>query len=88
MKTKMSVALLALLTTAVIAQGPGAANETVPQSIDLAAARRLVDAAEKAAKASNAKVGIAVVDANGDLVLHERLDGAAARGIQPHLDTC
>jgi glc operon protein GlcG len=41
----------------------------------------MVAAAEQTAKAANAKVGIAVVDANGDLVLLQRLDGASARGV-------
>jgi glc operon protein GlcG len=38
-------------------------------------------AAELEAGKANARVGIAVVDANGDLVFSERLDGASARGV-------
>jgi glc operon protein GlcG len=53
----------------------------VPQAIDLVTAKKLVAAAEQTARAANAKVGIAVVDADGDVVLHERLDGATARGL-------
>jgi glc operon protein GlcG len=41
----------------------------------------MVAAAEAAALKVDAHVGIAVVDANGDLVYFERLDGATARGV-------
>jgi glc operon protein GlcG len=52
-----------------------------PQSIDLATAKRMLAAAEALALKEQAKVGIAIVDANGDLVVSERLDGASARGV-------
>jgi glc operon protein GlcG len=52
-------------------------DQTSPtQYINLATARTMVDAAEDAAKKANVHVAIAVVDANGDLVLSVRLDGA------------
>ena len=40
--------------------------------IDLAMAKRIVAAAEAAAVAGDARVAIAVVDANGDLVFFQR----------------
>lgn len=67
------------------AQGSGAgarqAQEPKPQTIDLATAKKMVAAAEQEALKANAKVGIAVVDSNGDLVYGERLDGASTRGV-------
>jgi glc operon protein GlcG len=76
------VALFFLMASSTLAMAQNA-NEPapVPQAIDLAAAKKMVAAAEEQARAANAKVGIAVVDANGDVVLHERLDGASARGL-------
>jgi len=62
-------------------RGGGAAPAAPPQNIDLATAKKMVAAAEAAAVAANAKNGIAVVDANGDLVFFERMDGAAARAL-------
>ena len=60
------------------AQGPGRGGppDAVPAGIDLATARTLVAAAEAAAKAADARVAIAVVDVNGDVVLFQRMDGA------------
>ena len=60
-------------------RGGGAAG--APARIDLATARKAMAAAEAAAAAENARVAIAVVDANGDLVLFTRLEGAAARAV-------
>ena len=72
---------------------PGAAAGAAPQGgrggapapptarIDLATARRALAAAEAAATAANARVAIAVVDGNGDLVAFTRLDGASARAV-------
>src|SRR4051794_39533430 len=48
-----------------------------PAQIDFATARKAVEAAEAAAVAGNAKVAIAIVDANGDLVYFRRMDGTA-----------
>jgi len=56
-------------------------DEAAPQQIDLATARKIVAAAEAAALKASARVGIAVVDGNGDLVYSERLDGASSRGV-------
>ena len=61
-------------------QGQGG-QTAKPQTIDLAAAKKMVAAAEQEALKANAKVGIAVVDSNGDLVFSERIDGASARGV-------
>ncbi len=63
-------------------RGQGARDNTPPvQSLDVATAKKLVAGAEAAAIAAKAKVGIAVVDANGDLVYFERMDGATARAV-------
>jgi len=61
------------------AQGPGRAP--APALMDLATAKALVDAATAEAKANNASVAIAVVDANGDLVNFNRMDGASAQAV-------
>ena len=69
--------MLAAATGIALAQSP-----TPPkQLIDLASARQMIDAAEGVARKLNASVGIAVVDANGDLVMSVRLDGAPSRGV-------
>jgi glc operon protein GlcG len=52
-----------------------------PALIDLATAKKIVDAAEAAAVVKNLKVAISVVDANGDLVYFRRMDGAIAAGV-------
>lgn len=62
-------------------QGRGQAAAPRPPGIDVATARRMVAAAEAAAVSANAQVAIAVVDANGDLVYFERMDGASARAV-------
>src|ERR1700679_708202 len=86
-------AVAAVVPCSVFAQGSGAspiqsqahaqaqAPASNPQTIDLATAKKMVAAAEQEAVKANAKVGIAVVDSNGDLVFSERLDGASARGV-------
>lgn len=61
--------------------GRGGAQAAAPAQLDLATAKRIAAAAGAAATAAGAKVGIAIVDANGDLVYLERLDGAAGRPI-------
>lgn len=52
-----------------------------PALIDLATAKKIVDAAEAFAVAQSLKVAISVVDANGDLVYFRRMDGAIAAGV-------
>jgi glc operon protein GlcG len=52
-----------------------------PSLIDAATARRIIAAAEQTAGAASAKVAIAVVDVNGDLVALSRLDGASSRAV-------
>jgi glc operon protein GlcG len=52
-----------------------------PQTIDLATAKKMAVAAEQEALKANAKVGISIVDSNGDLVFSERIDGASTRGM-------
>lgn len=63
-------------------QGQGRGQAAAPKpGIDVATAKKMVAAAEAAAIAANAAVAIAVVDANGDLVYFERMDGASARAV-------
>jgi glc operon protein GlcG len=50
---------------------------STPQTMDLATAKKMVAAAEAAATAANAHVAICILDTNGDVVLSERMDGAA-----------
>jgi glc operon protein GlcG len=59
----------------------GAPAAPRPAGIDLATARRMMAATEPAATAANARVAIAIVDMNGDLVLFQRMDGASARAV-------
>ena len=47
-----------------------------PAQIDFGTALKAAEAAEAAAAAAKAPVAIAIVDANGDLVLFRRMDGA------------
>ena len=73
-------------TISIAAQNPppgGPAGQAQPpkQSIDLATAKKMVAAAEAAATAANAHVAISIVDANGELVCFERMDGAALRPV-------
>jgi glc operon protein GlcG len=73
--------------TGAAAQGPGAppagGGRGGPQApaplLDIATARKAMAAAEAVAAAGNFTVTIAIVDANGDLVMLHRLDGA--RGV-------
>jgi glc operon protein GlcG len=79
--TKKSFIQIACAAATAFALAPGsisALGQDKPpvQYIDLATAQKMVNAAEEAAKKANVHVGIAVVDANGDLVLSVRLDGA------------
>ena len=61
--------------------GRAAAAPQPPSPIDAATARKIVAAAEQTANAAGAKVAIAVVDINGDLVALSRLDGATSRAV-------
>lgn len=61
--------------------GGGRGGAAVPASIDAATARKVMAAAEAAAAANEARVAIALIDANGDLVSFIRLDGASARAV-------
>ena len=81
LKNLLAPILLLSMMDTTSAQTPANPQTQRPASIDLATARRLVAAAEQTARAANAKVGIAVVNANGDLVLLERLDGSTSRGV-------
>jgi glc operon protein GlcG len=60
---------------------PPQGRQPAPQTIDLVTAKKMVAAAEQEAVKANAKVGISVVDSNGDLVFSERIDGASTRGV-------
>lgn len=58
--------------------GGGGRGGGAPAQIDFATAKKAMDATEAAANGASAKVAIAVVDANGDLVYFRRMDGAAS----------
>ena len=65
-------------------QGQGGGRNATPQPpspIDAVTARKILAAAEQTAVAASAKVAIAVVDVNGDLVALSRLDGASSRAV-------
>jgi glc operon protein GlcG len=59
----------------------GGRGAGAPAQIDFATAKKAMDAVEAAAAAGSAKVGIAVIDANGDLVYFRRMDGAASAAV-------
>lgn len=64
------------------AGAPGQTQTPAPPSpIDAATARKILAAAEQTANAASAKVAIAIVDVNGDLVALSRLDGASSRAV-------
>ena len=62
-------------------RGGGRGAAPPPQGIDLATAKRMAAAAEAEAVRSDASVAIAIVDANGDLVYLQRMDGVSPRGV-------
>ena len=82
MRTLLSSLSLAIVAVLVphrgSAQGPpgGGAPVAPVAGIDLATARKLAAAAEAAAIGAGARVAIAIVDVNGDLVYFQRMDGA------------
>ena len=81
-RTVCSLALVALLTaSSAWAQGGGQAPAPPVQGITLDLAKKMMAAAEAAAVALNARVAIAIVDMNGDLVAMQRMDGVSARGV-------
>jgi glc operon protein GlcG len=61
--------------------GPGGLPTPPKQNMDLATAKKMAAAAEAAATTANAHVAISIVDANGELVYFERMDGAALRPV-------
>lgn len=61
--------------------GRGGRGQAAPARMDFATAKKAVDAAEAAAVAASARVAIAVVDANGDLVYFRRMDGATGQAV-------
>lgn len=61
------------------AQGPSRGG--APALMDLATAKSLTETTVAAARAANANVAISIVDANGDLVFFERMDGAISMAV-------
>ncbi len=61
------------------AQGPPRGG--APALMDLATAKSLTETATMAAKDANANVAISIVDANGDLVFFQRMDGAISMAV-------
>ncbi len=56
-------------------------RDVAPRGIDLADAKKMVAAAAAASAKASWNVAFAVVDANGDLVYFERMDGAHDRAV-------
>ncbi|MEQ1886663.1 MAG: heme-binding protein [Bryobacteraceae bacterium] len=79
MKQTLAIFLLGILPS--FAQNANRPQTQAPQLIDTATAKKIIAAAEAAALKANAKVGISVVDANGDLVASLRIDGASSQGV-------
>lgn len=69
--------LPALLALACLAPAAAADNYAVRKSVNLEAAKRLVDAAEREAAKRGLKVSIAVLDEAGRLVHFSRMDGTS-----------
>ncbi|GLU51491.1 heme-binding protein [Dyadobacter frigoris] len=80
---KLTFSFYCLISLSVVnigfAQGPPRGG--TPASMDLATAKSLTEATVTAAKAANANVAISIVDANGDLVYFERMDGAISMAV-------
>jgi glc operon protein GlcG len=74
-------AFSAVATSASAQTPPPVVGVPRPQSIDVVTARRVLSAAIARAAAANVRVSVAVIDANGDLVAFERMDGAVAPSI-------
>ena len=73
---------LALGTTLGLAGAGFAQSPTLPpQSITLADARMIMDGAIAYAKEKNLRLGVAVLDATGEMVAGEHTDGAPGRNI-------
>lgn len=77
----LPVSILLLSAYLAHAQAPARPQAPAVQLIDAASAKKMIAAAEEAALKANAKVGISVVDANGDLVASLRIDGASSQGV-------
>ena len=73
----LSLALVPILAQTASAQAPN----RPPQGIDLATAKMMAAAAEAEAVKLDASVAIAILDANGDLVYLQRMDGVSPRGV-------
>jgi uncharacterized protein GlcG (DUF336 family) len=73
---------LALGTTLALAGAGFAQSPTLPpQSITLADARMIMDGTIAYAKEKNLRLGVAVLDATGEMVAGEHTDGAPGRNI-------
>jgi uncharacterized protein GlcG (DUF336 family) len=65
------------------AQGPTERPPAAPaQLISLAEARAIVDGAIAYAREKNMRMGVAVVDTNGETITADRMDGASSRNIR------
>jgi uncharacterized protein GlcG (DUF336 family) len=53
-----------------------------PQLISLAEARAIIDGAIAYAREKNMRMGVAVVDTNGETITADRMDGASSRNIR------
>ena len=72
--------MTALVPLTARAQAPTVSSAR-PQNIDVATAKHALAAAIARATAANVRVSVAIIDANGDLVAFERMDGAVPPSI-------
>jgi uncharacterized protein GlcG (DUF336 family) len=78
-----AIPILALLLTAALGRAGLAQSPTLPpQLISLAEARVIMDGAIAFAREKNLRLGVAVLDASGEMVAAEHMDGAPGRNIQ------
>jgi uncharacterized protein GlcG (DUF336 family) len=81
------VALTLALGGTALAQGtnpnppPGPAPAPPAQLISTAEAHAIIEGAVAYAKEHNVRMGVAVLDTNGDIVAAERMDGASGRNV-------
>jgi uncharacterized protein GlcG (DUF336 family) len=82
------VALTLALAGTAFAQGqnpnppPGPSPAPPAQLISTAEAHAIIEGAVAYAKEHNVRMGVAVLDTNGDIVAAERMDGASGRNVQ------
>ena len=81
-RSRRAILTLALgLTLGLIRASSAQAPKLPEQTISLAEARMIIDGAIAHAREKNLRLGVVVLDASGDMVVGEHMDGAPGRNI-------